>query len=147
MEIQFQKIDQNWEGRLLSLWREALLEELPIARWPEKQVTECLTKEHVFAATLDDSLLGIVIFRRLDHELGEIDQVYISKDRRGQTLGQKLILSLLSAEPSARWILEVSEANKPALNLYKKLGFCLINRRESYYSDASAALVFEKINQ
>lgn len=43
-----------------------------------------------------------------------------------------------------RILLEVSEKNKPAFELYESAGFQTISRRKRYYSDGSDCIVMEK---
>ena len=61
--------------------------------------------------------------------------------RQGHGLGRKLMDAVLAKAHRERIesvFLEVDETNKPAIALYKKLGFFQVGGRPDYYQDRSA---------
>ena len=71
------------------------------------------------------------------HE-AEILTIAIDPRYRGQGLSRNLLLTHLGhlAARGVRTIfLEVEENNRPALSLYKRIGFAVVSRRERYYQE------------
>ena len=80
------------------------------------------------------ALLGFCILRRVFEE-GEIFNIAVTPDRRGQGIGEKLLRRALaeSAGSCDFVFLEVRESNEAARGLYEKLGFEVVGRRQGYY--------------
>ncbi|MEM7796266.1 MAG: ribosomal protein S18-alanine N-acetyltransferase [Cyanobacteria bacterium P01_C01_bin.118] len=77
-------------------------------------------------------------------EEAHITTLAIHPDYHRQRLGQLLLVQLLQSARQrelTRATLEVRASNQPALNLYKKFGFCTAGRRKRYYSDGEDALI------
>ncbi len=67
-----------------------------------------------------------------------ITTIAVDPPRRGQHIGERLLVSLIEAalQKRARWMtLEVRKSNATAQALYKKYGFREIGVRKGYYSD------------
>ena len=77
-------------------------------------------------------------------EGGDVNSVASAPDRRGRGVG-RAVLSAFLAEARARGAsvihLEVSEANAPAIALYRALGFARVGTRRAYYADGTDAAV------
>lgn len=64
-------------------------------------------------------------------------------DRQRQGLMERLITHWISIKPKDKELwLEVHEGNIAAQNLYKKLGFRQVGRREKYYRDGAAGVLY-----
>lgn len=68
----------------------------------------------------------------------DIFEIAVDKNFRKKGLASKLLNRI---NDERRILLEVSEKNKVAINLYKKNGFKMISRRKNYYLDGSDAIV------
>lgn len=98
-------------------------------------------------AVLDRTVHGYVLvaFRKGVHHA----RIYsLAVDRaHGRGLGRRL---MAAAETLARrrgfalMRLEVNEANHRAIGIYERGGYTRIGRREDYYEDGAAALLYEK---
>ena len=92
----------------------------------------------VFVATLEPTesqVLGFLVARRLAEEW-EIENVVVDETARRQGIASALIGKLVNqarASDSASLTLEVRETNRPALQLYEKIGFTREGRRQDYY--------------
>jgi RimJ/RimL family protein N-acetyltransferase len=93
---------------------------------------ENASPEHFMFGAFDaDRLIGIAGFDRMDRKRarhrGELVQVYLDSNYRGQNFGEKLIRSIVeyafTMEGLEQIQLSVIAANKSAVKLYEKVGF------------------------
>ncbi|AEC51827.1 acetyltransferase [Pyrococcus sp. NA2] len=107
-------------------------------------------------AEYNGKVIGYVMgYLRPDME-GHIMSIAVDPDYRGNGIGKALMIAVIEKlfKKGARWIgLEVRVSNKIAINLYKKLGFKIVKRIYSYYSDGEDAFYmvltpedWEKVN-
>jgi ribosomal-protein-alanine acetyltransferase len=68
----------------------------------------------------------------------DIFEIAVDKNFRKKGLASKLLNRI---NDERKILLEVSEKNEVAINLYKKNGFKMISRRKNYYLDGSDAIV------
>ena len=72
--------------------------------------------------------LGVILCSRVRNDVGHVTQVCVAPEYRGRGVGQVLI-NLACAELQKRGCralsLTVTEANIPAVNLYKRMGFAI----------------------
>ena len=68
----------------------------------------------------------------------DIFEIAVDKNFRKKGLASKLLNRI---NDERKILLEVSEKNEVAINLYKKNGFKIISRRKNYYLDGSDAIV------
>jgi len=100
--------------------------------------------ERIFVYKEDDQVLGFLhILTNID--VIEILNLIVDSKRQGEGIASILLDYLLSSQELnvSKIILEVRESNIPAINLYKKFNFLIINIRENYYRDENA-LVMER---
>lgn len=87
----------------------------------------------------NELIKGFIIANKL-YENNEILLVYVAEKYRKQGIASKLINSLDNKKGN-NILLEVSVENKPAICLYKKLGFDTIDIRKKYYNGVDAYIM------
>ncbi|AFK22021.1 ribosomal protein S18-alanine N-acetyltransferase [Pyrococcus sp. ST04] len=98
--------------------------------------------ETFLVAEYNGQVIGYVMgYLKPDME-GHIMSIAVHPDYRGNGIGKALMVAVINKlfKKGARWIgLEVRVSNERAINLYKKLGFKIVKRIISYYSDGEDA--------
>ena len=105
--------------------------------WLEQAFRESLGLDHtiLLAAIQDGRVAGYCVCYQ-SFEEGEITNVAVKKELRGQGVAGKLLeaLSLYGKERGVeRFLLEVRAGNEPALHLYEKTGFTRAGTRKNFY--------------
>ena len=77
---------------------------------------------------------------QINYETLDITDFFIEENYRKKGYGT-LLLKELEKEKIEKIMLEVNNENIPALNLYKKSGFTIINVRKNYYKDKDALIM------
>ena len=103
-----------------------------------------------FVLSAEDKKTGICIayslIRKIDSEV-ELLRFAVNPQLRQSRVGTNLLDALLknlSAFPVEKIYLEVSEKNRPAIDLYHKAGFLTVARRPGYYDNGKTdALMLE----
>ena len=85
-----------------------------------------------------------VIFNVI-YEKCEIIDIFVKEEYRNNSIAQNLIKEILKDFDVENITLEVSKNNKPAINLYEKLGFKAVAPRKNYYSDADGLLMLKEV--
>ncbi len=104
-----------------------------------------------FIAELNNQPVGYVIARREFKEneiIGHVIAIAVHPDFRGRGIGKRLMETVLQEFKKLgvkKVYLEVRVNNLPALRLYEKLGFKIVEYIPSYYRDGEDAFVLEKI--
>ena len=110
--------------------------------WTERLIETELEKGHGFGLFAENKLVAVVLLRAQDMVW---DIVILAtapwRHRKGDMT--KLLTAVAARRPEKveLW-LEVHEANIPAQNLYKKLGFRQVGSRTGYYRDGAAAVLY-----
>ena len=102
---------------------------------------------YIICYTNDDEPIGYLGFLDLGSEC-EILRIGIKKIYRKQGNAQALLEFLFEycmENKKEKIYLEVSSLNNVAINLYKRMGFKLINIRKNYYAEGNDALNYVKI--
>ncbi|MFA4647725.1 ribosomal protein S18-alanine N-acetyltransferase [Pyrococcus kukulkanii] len=98
--------------------------------------------ETFLVAEYNAKVIGYVMeYLKPDME-GHIMSIAVHPDYRGNGIGKALMVAVIDRlfKRGARWIgLEVRVSNERAINLYRKLGFKIVKRIISYYSDGEDA--------
>ena len=90
-------------------------------------------------AEVEGRVVGFALYRVVAGE-GELLNLAVDPGVRRGGIGKALMGALM---PLAElWHLEVREGNVAAIGLYRALGMEQVGRRERYYSDGEAALLF-----
>ena len=96
----------------------------------------------MFGAFKEEKLIGITGFNRMDRQRarhrGEVVQVYVDSNYRGQNIGEKLIRCVLEYAFTLDGIqqvqLSVIASNQTAIKLYEKLGFKTFGVQPRYFN-------------
>ena len=124
--------------------------------WTDGEFHDMLAQKTVFGFVARElrfgkgRVLGFVLARAAAGE-AEILTIAVASDWQGHGLGRRLMDAVLSRAHGERVesvFLEVDETNKPAISLYRRLGFSEVGGRPDYYRDksgrATAALVMRR---
>ncbi len=119
--------------------------------WSEESFSECLGNDRFYFVGLfeGDRLIGYGGLTTVLDE-GDITNVAVSADCRGNGLGRRLMTALCD-EAKRRGViyfhLEVRESNAPARHLYESLGFNIDGIRKNYYTkpQENAVLMTKKL--
>lgn len=98
------------------------------------------------ALELDGAIQGYVIVRTSFFE-AELLQIVIAPLYQNKCHGQKLLKAVMDElvlMGIKSLFLEVAKTNRSALEVYKKLGFTLIRKRDHYYGENKHGLVMRK---
>ena len=103
------------------------------------------SKDNVLLYVIDSKVRGFLITETAIDEASVI-LLYVDKDARRKKIASTLMDNYINTltDDIKRIILEVSDLNISAINLYKKYGFSDIATRKKYYKDGSDALVMER---
>lgn len=96
-----------------------------------------------FLYVLNDELIGFIHIQDLIDEIDVIN-IVIGEENRRKGYASKLIEHVINYAQDKKIILEVSDQNTSALNLYKKYNFIEINRRKGYYNGIDAIIMEKK---
>ena len=121
--------------------------------WNFSQISDALSADNALLVTRqsgqdegeNEPLEGLVLGRRLDFDLTEIDLVAVDPERRRLGIGGEILAQFLSREAAEGVVevrLEMSSENVPARALYESKGFVVVGRRARYYPDGADALLF-----
>lgn len=110
-----------------------------IVRFPGCGVFDA-TNSWVLRDTRIGTLAGIVLCSRVAEDIAHITQLCMAKSWRGHHLGRALLkhcMGHLAQSGFTSITLTVTEANRPAVNLYESLGFSTRHRFEAMVLDKS----------
>ena len=100
--------------------------------------------DYVYGYYLDDKLVGFVHITKL-YETMDIVNIVVDREVRKQGIATKLINYVIDLfDDIDNVMLEVNENNIPAISLYKKNNFEIINKRNNYYG-SDAALIMKRV--
>ena len=100
--------------------------------------------DYVYGYYLDDKLVGFVHITKL-YETMDIVNIVVDREVRKQGIATKLINYVIDLfDDIDNVMLEVYENNIPAISLYKKNKFEIINKRNNYYG-SDAALIMKRV--
>lgn len=109
--------------------------------WPERSYRFELTQNpaaQLFVAENGElEVVGFLGYWLIADEV-HISTFAVRPEDREQGIGEQLLVSALitaRGRGAALATLEVRESNRPAIELYQKLGFESVGRREGYYRD------------
>ena len=118
--------------------------------WKEEMLKSAIKNDNFygFKVEIKEEVLGYAHFS-VSLDALDINSVFVFPKNRKNGVGETLIneiLSFASKKNIEKIFLEVRESNAPAINLYEKLGFKSVAKRNKYYIDGENALVMLKEN-
>jgi ribosomal-protein-alanine N-acetyltransferase len=118
------------------------------AQWPAHDLLLGSQKNFLLRVAEEEGILfGLIAFRIIADE-AEILNLAVDSGRRRQGMASRLIEDVIAACKAAgvwRIFLEVRDSNRPARNLYTRMGFTEVGRRREYYRQpAEDALVLAR---
>lgn len=139
---------QQDPGAFGETYTEATSHENPVER-VEKTIKK--DHEHIFGAFIDGRLLGVAALTletavKTKHR-GYIGSVYVSPDARGNGAGAAIMKEIIAwsreHEELEKLDLGVFTSNKPAFELYKKLGFEVVGIDKKSIRDEDGEFIDE----
>jgi ribosomal protein S18 acetylase RimI-like enzyme len=115
--------------------------------WPWFDLLAALTFPETvrFKAVVGEQVVGFIVGdRRNSRQTGWIATVGVHPQYRRQGIAKMLMAEAEDAMALPRVRLTLRASNHPALALYQKLGYSLVDRWEKYYSDGEDGLVMER---
>lgn len=102
--------------------------------WTRDGMIACLSMpvSRAWVARREERVLGFVIALLIPPE-GEIADLCVLPDERGQGIAKALLKTMLDASGCEQFYLEVRASNLSAIGLYGKMGFGVLGRRKRYY--------------
>ena len=87
----------------------------------------------------EDNIEAFLLIRN-NFDFYEIEALYVNEKYRKKGIASKLLTFFLDnySKKDEEIILEVNTNNEPAINLYKKFAFFVINTRKKYYNNEDA---------
>ena len=115
--------------------------------WNSKILKEELENENTryVVAIKNEEILGFAGIK-YNFDTVEVMNIVTKKNQRRKGLASLLLRKLLEISKEfnvSKISLEVNEQNLPALNLYKKLGFFEVGRRNKYYNEQFDAILMD----
>ena len=94
----------------------------------------------------DNIIKGFIMYTELE-ETTDILDIIVKEEERRKKIASCLLDSMISElKDSVKLItLEVRKSNIPAIELYKKFGFEIVNIREKYYENEDAYLMGRRL--
>lgn len=96
-----------------------------------------------FLYIVNDEIIGFLHIQDLVDEIDVIN-IVINEDYRRKGYASRLIEYVIKYANTKKIVLEVSNHNISAINLYKKYDFKEINRRKGYYNGIDAIIMEKK---
>lgn len=98
--------------------------------------------QKTYLYSMDNKIVGFIIIE-ITFEIMNIIHLFVKEKYRKNGIATLLLNHILLNQYIENYFLEVKSNNIPAINLYKKLGFIVINIRKKYYNGIDA-LVMKK---
>ena len=132
----------------------ALLEKTNLGKeaWSQKQLIDALTRDDTIylVAVKAGRIVGLCGVQNISGD-GEVTNVSVAKDCRGEGIGYKMVKQLLERGAGIGikdYTLEVRAANEPAIHLYERLGFKSEGVRPGFYEEPKDdAVIYWKRSQ
>jgi ribosomal-protein-alanine N-acetyltransferase len=102
----------------------------------------------LLVAETDDELTGYSVMWFAADE-GELGDIAVVPERRGEGIGRRLLRESISVAVSRRTrslYLEVRESNDGARRLYEKVGFSVVEVRKQYYAEPVEDAIVMKLD-
>ena len=139
-EMNAEDIEDAYKLEAMNLGKEA---------WSQKQLLDALTRDDTIYLVAEKAgrIVGLCGVRNISGD-GEVTNVSVSGDCRGEGVGYKMVKQLLERGHGigiTDYTLEVRAENSPAIHLYEKLGFRSEGVRPGFYdSPKDDAVIYWK---
>lgn len=96
----------------------------------------------------DKKLIGFLMYTELTDTVDILD-IIVEEESRKKNIASCLLDYMFTELPSTIKLLtlEVRKSNVPAINLYEKFGFSVVNTRKNYYENEDAYLMGRRIGE
>ena len=116
--------------------------------WPESLFAESMTGDDkgCLIAQVNSQVAGFICWQRVVDE-AEVHSLSVAKSFRRRGIATTLLGAMaenVSGNGVSVILLEVSDRNMSALDLYERFGFCRNGVRSGYYPDGSNAILMSK---
>ncbi|MCI9279885.1 MAG: ribosomal protein S18-alanine N-acetyltransferase [Bacilli bacterium] len=110
----------------------------------EKIINDKYTKILVYE--IDSEIVGFLMYIELENTIDIVD-IIVKEAYRNKKIASCLLDNLITElKEKIKWItLEVRKSNTPAIKLYQKFDFSIINTRKNYYENEDAYLMGREI--
>ena len=102
----------------------------------------------LLVAETDDELTGYSVMWFAADE-GELGDIAVVPERRGEGIGRRLLresISVAASRGTRSLYLEVRESNDVARRLYEKVGFSVVGVRKQYYTEPVEDAIVMRLN-
>ena len=102
----------------------------------------------LLVAETDDELTGYSVMWFAADE-GELGDIAVVPERRGEGIGRRLLresISVAASRGTRSLYLEVRESNDVARRLYEKVGFSVVGVRKQYYTEPAEDAIVMKLD-
>ncbi len=108
-------------------------------------IKDLLNKDyvHIYVYEEDNKILGFIHLES-HYEICDLINIAVNEENQGHNIGTQLLDYAIANNTSDKILLEVRQSNTKARNLYTKLGFKEINKRNKYYGNEDA-LIMERV--
>ncbi len=124
---------------LINIEKEVMLEKTYSAMITEEDWLEEFQKNKVFLIKNNDALAGELCYEIKNNKEIYLSGIVILKEFRGQGIATIVLNNLLDKYPTNNFSL-VTHPDNPAVVLYQRLGFKILERRENYFGDGEPRL-------
>ncbi len=95
---------------------------------------------------IESEIVGFLMYIELENTIDIVD-IIVKEEHRNKKIASCLLDNLITElKEKIKWItLEVRKSNTPAINLYQKFDFSIINTRKNYYENEDAYLMGREI--
>lgn len=101
--------------------------------------TSCL-----YGYDIKEKIVGVIAVQMQGAEQAEIMNLAVAEEYQGQGIGRQLLRYTLSQVKASRIIIKTGDVSGPALNLYKSLGFEVVEIVENYFVDHYPEPIYEE---
>lgn len=137
---------------MLKLIRKAIKDDIDSINLLGEQLHKNFTKTYHIDTEIENKNAIVLVARDNKEVIGylyalifidniDLLSIFVSKNKRCQHFGSKLMKKLINEVKNQTITLEVSVQNNEAINLYKKYGFKEVGLRKNYYEDSDAMIM------
>ena len=142
MSMQLVALDKDLVDKIVDIQKGVFLD-----GWSKQMLLDGLSANLCGIVAIDkEKTLGFITYS-VSLDSSDLNDIFVVPEYRKQGIGEKLISAYFQSIISkgvVKSLLEVRKSNQTAINLYNKVGYKQISKREKYYDDGETALVLLK---